>query len=585
MTQSADDLIPAIQVTSATIFDELRRLGLSPNMGKGKTEAILVPRGRNKTPVRQFVHHALNSRIPIQDQPEDQASLRVVAHYPHLGGLISHCGRMRGELRRRLAIGAQSVRELSSKVYNNGKVSLQTRLAIFKATTWPALTYNAGTWLPLTAAEEKLWHSGIMRLYRQVLKKLYPIQELRHFSDMKILDITDLPHPLLALRLCRLRYFGQTLDRGNDNFWALVAAEQTWLHQIQDDFDWLYEQIRELTHLPSPREHPEAWHEEILQRYPRWKGLLKRVERHAHLQLLLRSDVATFHNMFLEQLCSMGLRGIHREEHLDTAPTTFRCLPCQRTFASKCAWGSHCFKVHGRINACRTLLDGVLCQACGRSYPSNERLVRHLRTTTKCSSLLASLRLWTAPQPYYGNTEVRDREMEDSMIPWLQDAAPRQDLTEAQPMTGACYQLLRLLAMVDWCTATSTTLDDMTPRMRRAPPLHLRTTLDGNYRWMRLNLILRSQLQHPHLACCTSCTSFQVPNGVAIYTQQWRLCQCWQGECYAQSPSISSSMRRRATSPTQRCSATGWTCHPVDCCTWWSADHHVKHGVSVDCVS
>ena len=112
---------------------------------------------------------------------------------------------MRGELRRRLAIGAQSVRELSSKVYNNGKVSLQTRLAIFKATTWPALTYNAGTWLPLTAAEEKLWHSGIMRLYRQVLKKLYPIQELRHFSDMKILDITDLPHPLLALRLCRLR--------------------------------------------------------------------------------------------------------------------------------------------------------------------------------------------------------------------------------------------------------------------------------------------------------------------------------------------------------------------------------------------
>ena len=46
-------------------------------MGKGKTEAILVPRGRNKTPVRQFVHHALNSRIPIQDPPEDQASLRV----------------------------------------------------------------------------------------------------------------------------------------------------------------------------------------------------------------------------------------------------------------------------------------------------------------------------------------------------------------------------------------------------------------------------------------------------------------------------------------------------------------------------
>eukprot|EP00434_Breviolum_minutum_P030641 symbB.v1.2.027095.t1/scaffold2753.1/size71542/7 len=293
LVQAADDLVPAVQTTATTIFEELWRLGLRPNMGKGKTEVIMVPRGHNRTPVRQFIHHAYHGRIPLQDQPIDQSELRVVAHYPHLGGMISHCGRMRGELRRRLAIGAQSVKELSTKIYNNGKVSLQTRLAIFRATTWPALVYNAGTWLPLTQAEEKLWYGGVMRLYRQVLKKLYPLEELRHFPDMKIFDLTELPH--------------------------------------------------------------------------------------------------------------------------------FR----------------------------------VLCHACGRSYPSHERLVRHLRTTSKCSSLLASLRLWTAPQPYYGNTMVRDREIEDSMIPWLQGDAPRQDLEAAQPMTSACYQMLRSFALLDWHTASS----------------------------------------------------------------------------------------------------------------------------------
>ena len=239
-TSTADDLVPALQTTSSILFSALTALGLKPNMGRGKTEVIATPRGRNKTPVRQFIHHALHSSIPIPEQGDQEVALRVVAHYPHLGGQISHCGRMRGELRRRLAIASQSMKDLSTKVYNNPKVDLSTRLAIFRATTWPALTYNAGTWLPLTGTECKLWHSGVMRLYRQTLKKLFPFHELCHLSDMEVLDLTELPHPETALRLCRLRYFGQTLDRGNPTFWALVAAEQTWLQQVRADFDWMY---------------------------------------------------------------------------------------------------------------------------------------------------------------------------------------------------------------------------------------------------------------------------------------------------------------------------------------------------------
>ena len=114
-TSSADHLVPALQTTSSILFSSLTALGLKPNMGRGKTEVIATPRGRNKTPVRQFIHHALHSSIPIPDQGDQEVALRVVAHYPHLGGQISHCGRMRGELRRRLAIASQSVKDLSTK--------------------------------------------------------------------------------------------------------------------------------------------------------------------------------------------------------------------------------------------------------------------------------------------------------------------------------------------------------------------------------------------------------------------------------------------------------------------------------------
>ena len=451
----SSDLIPAVQITARIIFGELHRLGLRPNMGKGKTELILTPRGKQRTQIRQLIHHGFNGKVEVPEQDEDFRYLRVVAHYNHLGGLISHCGRMKGEVRRRLAIARQSVKDLSTKIYHNKKVSIATRIAIFRATTWPTLIYNAGTWLPLTLAESQTWKGGVMRIYRSLLRHHLSFEEIYHSTDERIFELTDLPDPLVALRLCRLRYFGQALGRGNEAYWALVAEEHSWLEMVKSDFDWLYEQIRGLTHLPDPRVDPIAWHEEIMQRFPRWKGLLKRAERHTHLQSLVRADVKLFNKQMFDILSGMGLQGesLGPAGTVDSQRRGHRCLPCGRTFTTRCGWGSHCFKVHGRINPCRTLQAGQTCQSCGRLYPSHERLIRHLRTTPSCRHYVASLRLWTTPMPYYGSNEVRDREVADSMIPWIQQTPPDVNLRSAQPLTGACYQALRWTSLVDWPTA------------------------------------------------------------------------------------------------------------------------------------
>ena len=369
----SSSLIPAIQVTANIIFGELHRLGLRPNMGKGKTELILTPRGKHRTQIRQLIHHGFKGQLEVPEQDDDFRYLRVVAHYTHLGGMISHCGKMRGEVRRRLAIARQSVKDLSTKIYHNKKVSIATRIAIFRATTWPALMYNAGTWLPLTGAESQSWRGGVMRIYRSLLRHHLSFDEICHCTDERIFELTDLPDPLVALRISRLRYFGQALGRGNEAYWALMAEEWSWLDMIKSDFDWLFEQVRGLTHLPDPRLDPTAWHDEILQRFPRWKGLLKRAEKHTHLQSLVRADVKLFNKQMLETLSGMGIQweAPRTEGQEVLRHRGHRCLPCGRTFTTRCGWGSHCFKVHGRINACRTLQTGQTCQSCGRLYPSH----------------------------------------------------------------------------------------------------------------------------------------------------------------------------------------------------------------------
>ena len=470
-TAAATDLIPSASTAAQIIFEGLNRLGLQPNMGKGKTEFIATPRGPGRTGVRQYLHHACGSMISFTPELSSEVGVRVVAHYPHLGGQLSHCGRMRGEVKRRLAIAAQSMAELGPKVYRNKKVDLPTRLAIFQSTTWPALLYNAGTWPPLTPFETRCWHSGVMRLYRRLLCKIFPFETAFKSPDAKIIAITGLPDPRTALRMARLRYFGQALGRGCGVLWALAAEEHTWISQVREDFNWLYSQLCGLTSMPDPEEDPASWHQLILQSHPKWKGLLKRAEAHCSLQWKLRYEVDVFHYQLVEILKLQGLCGpsSHPDEPADRAQAEHRCLICQRTFASRRAWGSHCFKAHGRVNPCRSLTEGTTCGACGKEYPSHERLIRHLRTTPSCQSTMAGQRLWTQPQPYYGSKVVQEREPLDSMLPWKRTPLLRLPHRNAQPLTTASFQALRWTSLCDWRTITDEEITHLVQRLSTVP--------------------------------------------------------------------------------------------------------------------
>lgn len=81
----ATQLIPQLRVTSEIVFSELLRLGMSPNVDAGKTEAIVDLRGPDSLQCRQFLHGPCHSRVELSvDNAPDLSSLRIVAAYNHL---------------------------------------------------------------------------------------------------------------------------------------------------------------------------------------------------------------------------------------------------------------------------------------------------------------------------------------------------------------------------------------------------------------------------------------------------------------------------------------------------------------------
>ena len=483
-------LIPQIQVIAEALFSELFAMGLRPNFQTGKTEAVVSLRGPQKVAVQQLLHGPQQSTIQLANLPEDASSLRVVPHYVHLGGLISHGGRLKGEIRRRFGIARQSFNDLAPKVFSNPKVNLATRLAIFKATVWLSLTYNIGTWSELVESEQNIWHSGVLRLYRLLLRRLYPAPVVRHFTEDEVLSLVGLPTPRNALRLCRLRHFAQVLTRGTPFFWALVAEEGSWLRAVQDDFGWLYSQITGLTTLPPPDQDPLAWHALIQDSTPRWKGLLKRVSTHSIMVDTIYADVRTFHRKLLDILFQAGLRSRFTspdvEEDAEDMSEHHVCWICQKQFGSFKAWGSHSFKVHGRTNACRHLQEGSICQSCGKMYPSPERLVRHLRTHAPCRQTLAAQRGFFDAQPYYGSKDVQARIPMDSMKTWLPTSIPVAPRGDGWPMTSAMWSCLRILATAPWETLSSQRIEEVFKQLSALPVhrselMHLLVSMDHHY--------------------------------------------------------------------------------------------------------
>ena len=441
-------LQPKMTATAETMIHRLLSFGMTPNMGMGKTEAIVTPKGRHALKVRRTLFNQLKGMIPLETSMEEQLFLRLVPRYKHLGSYIVHGSHHRPEILHRLAQGHQAIKDYRTKLYSNPSVPLQQRIEVMRATAMSATLYNMSSLGPMNKKDQKLWHHGILTMYRRILHRLLPFQQIRHMTDLQILAMVQQLSPEEELRLARLRAFGQYTLRDNDFHWAILGLETTWLQQLQDDFHWMYSYVEGLTNHPHPRAGWDHWTDFIRLHPKKWKRLLKRVATTAILQRKLRTEVHTAHKALLTVLELHGAP-ITMTEHVERTED-FHCTICEKDFGSYRGWAVHAFKAHGRVHPYRQLQAGNTCASCGHQFPTEPRLARHFKNSPICAATVAAQQWWAPVAPSFGSKQAREQEDEATLQVWDVTTNNRLPQRHGWPMTIQTRRLLQAACRCKW---------------------------------------------------------------------------------------------------------------------------------------
>eukprot|EP00438_Fugacium_kawagutii_P031296 Skav201234 [mRNA] locus=scaffold4162:233341:238470:+ [translate_table: standard] len=419
-------LLEALELVFQTYVDRLASHGLLLNYGAGKTEALVLFRGKGAQAIRQQVFGQEGSSITIQTQSHGELAIRLVACYKHLGVQIHASGFLLPELRVRVGHANTAFNRHRRSVYQNTDLSVAKRMQIFRACVLSILFWNGGTWPPLRAKELRYLNGAFRRLLQRLLHRDFPPEELHTWSDVRLFGFIGILPVADQLRVQRLSYYGRLVVDGPPVLWALLANDQKWLRMIPEDLDWLYSNAQSAVFRPSPAV-PDGflfWHTMMRDKVRCWKGLLRKAQAHARLQLCIQSEVDTFHRDFARELEAHhpSLVPTPLLEIVEDA-TLFPCIPCGRVFDTKQGWAIHAFKAHGRKAPARYLADQQTCAHCMKAFLNPSRLYLHLRNSKDCFNALRGRGVFVEPLPGRGSRDWNCSE-QFTFLPPQQAAGP-----------------------------------------------------------------------------------------------------------------------------------------------------------------
>lgn len=142
----AGSLPGALQQITSIVFQECSRHGLVPNLKKGKTEILAIPKGPGCRSVRAELFKVQEPKIVIPDVSEELAEVRLVSCYKHLGARI-HIGlRHMQEIKCRMGHAWSVFKKYRRQLFQNRRLQLHRRRFLFRSMVMSVFMYNVGTW-------------------------------------------------------------------------------------------------------------------------------------------------------------------------------------------------------------------------------------------------------------------------------------------------------------------------------------------------------------------------------------------------------------------------------------------------------
>ena len=424
-----EELLNNLGVATSTILDISRAQAMTPNLGKGKTQIILQPRGIGATSVKRKLFGPNASKTFTAVGEYGPYHINLVNSYVHLGSLTHFSGDLRREVKRRIAIAHQSFNKHRKIIYQNEGLDKMKRVEIFNSLILSRLLFGAETWCICDLKTKEYLHCAIIRLYKRLLR----CPRDAHLSDEEILHRTGLPAPATLLRIRRLSYLGSLLSVGSSAHWGLLNLDNAWLDLLRDDLQWAGDQLSRSCSLGDPFSHTARWLEVIQHHRGYWKRLLRRARDHLILVASRKYICTSTHLRMRDLLLQQGRwdgPGLSHNIALD--PSSFYgCLHCEVRCKTLAGEGAHMFKVHGISHPVRTLIHGTQCGACLTEYFTQGKLKAHLVRAHHCRQQLLGRKICHTPSAGLGSIVDTQRHTEwDGRLPPLQAEGPRNKLAD-----------------------------------------------------------------------------------------------------------------------------------------------------------
>ena len=378
----ADDLaVPVLAASNADllvevgqIFSEIgqafRQRGMTLNMAKGKSEALMTSAGLGAKQAREHLRMQPRLELDTCSLGSGPRTLVLGAQYKHLGTTLSAGGLLGQEIHRRVGQAWSAFRSMARQIFLNPALKDTTRLFLLEALIFTKLYYGCGSWPLLRAQDMRRLQVCQGTMLRRTLRqnKFEGNQVLTHVEILVQAQCAPVRVRLAQQRLllaARLIQHGpqficdelqKEFDELSDGWRAGLAEDLKWLASAMDMSDW-GTTFAEL--------HPH-WR----QGRPGWKRLVKQAGV-KHVMLLPR-----LHGRACE-------RGGEEDTLLDLLHQVQCRCECGVGFHNKRALRLHHIQRHDWRNAEHGRVHGATCPVCLRHFWMVNRLQLHLRYVSR----------------------------------------------------------------------------------------------------------------------------------------------------------------------------------------------------------
>ena len=388
-------LIPVIQEITGILHSTFRSHGLTMNLEKGKTEAVLMYRGSGAPAHRAALFARETPPVIVIATETHISTLKVVAAYRHLGSQYTMNADIEHEILTRIATARQAFEELKRPIFLNRHIPIEGRLQLYNSLIISRLLYGCAVWSDIPAAQVRKLEAFFIDHHRRIADigfwngATMTDEDLRHHLEIPTFRVVWARH--------RLIYLQHIARHGKDFHQQLLLLEfqlrRGWLWEALADLCWM----RSLIDLPFAFEDDTIdWHAvwNAIAHCPRWKAMVQRACRKHVQQERIARDVKHFHNLIVHEMRDNDAP--IDESVIDEESPQAQHLPCRecdRVFPTLQALGAHEYQKHGLTSLERPYIQSTVCPGCLKDFWTTWRVQQHLRyRNNKCWDRIHGIR-------------------------------------------------------------------------------------------------------------------------------------------------------------------------------------------------